>query len=356
MRIGIYDPYLDDAGGGEKYMMTIAECLSKKNNVDVFWDDRQDLQIISKRFNLNLSKVNLVKNIFSKNVPLFKRIVESGKYDIIVVLSDGSIPLLLSKKLFVHFQQPILGATFSSKSGFKKMRVSSFFCNSNFTKSFIDKKFGIKSKVIYPPVEINSKKIKKENIILTVGRFRVRDVLTKASDYKKFPIMTEGFKKLIKEGIKDWKLVLAVSVKNDDEKIFSRLKESTKGYPIEFLVNKSNAELWDIYSKAKIYWHASGFGEDLEAHPEFAEHFGISTVEAMGAGAVPVVINAGGQKEIVQDDINGFLWNTIEELKSKTKKLMKDDQLITRLSTKAKESSREFSTERFCKEINEFIL
>ena len=38
MKIGIYDPYLDDIGGGEKYMMSIAEVLSLENIVDVLLD------------------------------------------------------------------------------------------------------------------------------------------------------------------------------------------------------------------------------------------------------------------------------------------------------------------------------
>ena len=121
--------------------------------------------------------------------------------------------------------------------------------------------------------------------------------------------MINAFKEMVTKGLKDWKFVLAVSVQKKDETEFEVMQKAAKGFPIEFLVNKSNDELWDIYSKAKIYWHASGFGEDLEKNPEYAEHFGISTVEAMGAGAVPVVINAGGQTEIVADGENGFLWN-----------------------------------------------
>ena len=41
MRIGIYSPYLDTAGGGEKYILTIGEYLSNKkheNIVEVFLD------------------------------------------------------------------------------------------------------------------------------------------------------------------------------------------------------------------------------------------------------------------------------------------------------------------------------
>ena len=133
------------------------------------------------------------------------------------------------------------------------------------------------------------------------------------------------------------------------------MKNAAKGYPIEFLVNKTNEALWNIYNKAKIYWHASGFGEDLNRHPEFAEHFGISTVEAMGVGCVPVVINAGGQKEIVTDQVNGLLWDTIEELQDKTMTLTNDHSLWEKLSNQAKERAKDFSREKFCEAITQLI-
>lgn len=357
MKIGIYDPYLDDLGGGEKYMMTIAECLSQNHKVDVFWDDKNDLKSLNKRFLLDLKKVNIVPNIFSAKTSTLKRLISTKKYDAIIVLSDGSVPIVSSKKLFLHVQQPLKNFNVKSiKDKIKRSRVSAIFCNSEYTKSFNDKKFNIKSLVIYPPVSIYPKRVKKENIILTVGRFRVKDVVTKTDDYKKLPIMIQVFKSLIEKGLKDWKFILAVSVKEGDLNTFEKLKQEAEGYPIEFLVNKSNDELWETYSKAKIYWHASGFGEDLDLHPEFAEHFGISTVEAMGAGAVPVVINAGGQKEIVEDNKNGFLWNTLEELKAKTLTLAKNEELLKKLSENAKKDSTKFSKERFCNEINKLIM
>src|SRR5258706_3216856 len=102
MRIGIFDPYLDDLGGGEKYMMTIAECLSNNHEVDVFWDNKEDFKALNQRFSLDLSKVNLVPNIFSSKTTIFKKLLETRKYDVIIVLSDGSIPFSLSKRLFLH--------------------------------------------------------------------------------------------------------------------------------------------------------------------------------------------------------------------------------------------------------------
>ena len=355
MKIGIYDPYLDDLGGGEKYMMTIAEHLSQNHDVDIFWNNPGDLSSLGVRFSIDFSRIRLVKNIFDAKVSMLKRLTETQKYNVIIFLSDGSIPLVLSEKLLIHIQQPLKKMqTDSLINKIKLSRVNMFFTNSKFTKSFIDKKFSVKTVVLYPPVEILAKKIKKENIILHVGRFRVKNVAN--GDYKKQSVMVNAFKDLIDKGLKGWKFVLAVSVQEKDKEAFELIKKSASGFPIEFLVNKPNQELWQIYSKAKIYWHASGFGEDLDANPEFAEHFGISTVEAMGAGAVPVVINAGGQTEIVEDGKNGFLWNSLEELKEKTLNLTENKILLEKVSKNAIDSSKKFSKNKFYEEIDKLIL
>lgn len=362
MRIGIYDPYLDDLGGGEKYMMTLAQCLSQNHQVEVFWNNKKDLENLISRFSLDLSKINITPNIFSNNISTLKRFLLSKKYDVIIFLSDGSIPLV-SSKLFVHIQQPLEQMqrnSFLDKLKFSRVKV--IFCNSEYTKSFINKKFNIKATVLYPPVSLSPKNLKKENIILHVGRFRVKDVRTikngeseGVGDYKKQTVMINAFKQMIDKGLKDWGFVLTVSVQDKDLSEFEDMKKISKGYPIYFLVNKRNNDLWEIYSKAKIYWHASGFGEDLEKHPEFAEHFGISTVEAMGAGVVPVVINAGGQKEIVQDGENGYLWDSIEQLQSKTLDLINNQGMLIKMQEKAKLSAKKFSKDIFCKNINELI-
>lgn len=362
MKIGIFDPYLDDLGGGEKYMMQIAQCLSSNHEVVVFWDDRKDVEELLKRFSLDLAKVSFTKNIFSRNVGLLERLTKTKTFDVIIVLSDGSIPFSLSKKLFIHIQQPLPFVRIGPKEGFKIYRVNRFFCNSTYTKSHIDKTFGIDSLVVYPPVDIQAKKVAKENIILTVGRLRVRDVVTAShgeivgvADYKKLGVLIDTFREMTEEGLTDWEFVLAVSVQDDDKEVFEALMQKTVGAPISFLVNKTNEELWEIYSKAKIYWHASGFAEDLRKHPEFAEHFGISTVEAMGAGAVPVVINAGGQAEIVKDEESGFLWNSLAQLKEKTLILIRNEKKRLELSATTQKRAKDFGGERFCKQIYELV-
>lgn len=354
MKIGIYDPYLDDLGGGEKYMMTIAQCLANRHDVRVFWDNKDEIDELINRFSLDLSKITFSKNIFSAKTNLFKRLWETKKYDIIILLSDGSIPFLLSKKTFIHIQQPLLIKNTDIKTKFKIKRIKKFFCNSYYSKSYVDKSFGINSSVLFPPVELKPENVKKENVILHVGRFRVKNI-GGIGDYKKQGFMIETFKKMTKQGLKNWKLILAVGVKYENKEEFEKLRKNAKGFSVEFFLNKNNNELWDLYSMAKIYWHASGFGEDLEKYPEYAEHFGISTVEAMGGGAVPVVINAGGQAEIVEDGKNGFLWNTVEELIEKTQQLIKSEELLEKMSKEAVKRAGKFAGDRFCKELDRIL-
>ena len=67
-----------------------------------------------------------------------------------------------------------------------------------------------------------------------------------------------------------------------------------------FHVDAPGAELADLYARASIFWHATGLGEDVEAHPERLEHFGIAPSRPCPPGAVPVVIGRAGPAEIVE--------------------------------------------------------
>lgn len=351
MKIGIFDPYLDTLGGGEKYILDIASCLAEDNEVLIFWNDPLIKNKWQKRFNISSENINIAKNIFSNKNNFFKRFIQTKDYDLIIYMSDGSIPLLFGKKNILIFQFPspsINGKNLVNKIKLKK--IDSIICYSDFVKSFIDKQYGFRSKVVPPYVDLPMPKgIGKENIILTVGRF------TKGINTKKQEILINEFKKLYEGGITNWKFVLIGSHLPGDEDFIEKLKNKIKKYPISLLTNISYDELSSYYQKAKIYWHATGFGEDLDKYPEKAEHFGISTVEAMGAGVVPVVINAGGQKEIVQDGKNGYLWDSLEDFMTKTNNLIKDEDLWEKMSKAAIYRSKIFSKDRFCNDLKNII-
>lgn len=351
MRIGLYTPYLDTLTGGELYMLTIAEFLSKDNEVSVFWDDKEILNKASQRFNLNLNRVKLVQDIFSEGFSAKEKLLRTLKYDRIIYLSDGSLPLLFPKKLIVHFQAPLLSKNIPSAEKKKTFLIRKAFCNSKFTKSYIDKAFNLNSKVLYPPVRSVEGSSKKEKFILTVGRYQPYE---NGTDFKKIGVLIDVFKKF-HENNKDWKMKIVTSVKQKDEEEFNKKIKSKIDNSIEIIKNGEFDDIQNAYKKSMIYWHAAGYGEDMESHPERAEHFGMSTVEAMTAGCVPVVINLGGQKEIIENSENGFLWNTKEELLSITQRLSKSEDEVKRISKNALKISQEYSKERFCEELTKII-
>lgn len=350
MRIGIFDPYLDTLGGGEKYIFSIFSCLSDNHEVSLFWDDNSILGKAKERFGPAINNLKIKKNIFSSKTFLPKRILETKKYDVIFYISDGSVPILLSSNNILIFQFPVNwvdGKKLSTK--LKLKRIKRVVCYSDFVKKFIDKTFATNAMVLPPLVEsVKRENIKRENIILTVGRF------TKAVNTKKQEVLIDTFKKLCDEGLSGWEFIVIGSVLPSDKGYVEELKKRSKNYSIKILDNISFNSLVDYYNKAKIYWHAAGFGEDLEKHPEKAEHFGISTVEAMSTGAVPIVFNGGGQPEIVQNNISGFLWTTKKELEKMTMDLINEKNL-NKISVESEKRAKYFAGNNFCDQMTKLI-
>lgn len=338
-------------------MLTAALCLSKSHEVTLFWDVDQRSVIVNKakhRFNLDLSSLRISPSVFRKEVNFFERLKTTKKYDALIYLSDGSIPLVACS-LIIHFQSPmnwLNGKTL--KNRLKLHLVKEIICNSSFTKSHIDTTLGVASKIVYPPVTIQGSfdPKKKKNVILNVGRFGINHA---GSSYKKQNILADAFASMVKKGLKDWQLIFVMSVLEKDQDAVARFQKNYEGLPITYIINPDNDSLWDQYRQASIYWHAAGFGEDIALHPDRAEHFGISTVEAMGVGAVPIVFNAGGQKEIVQNNENGKLWNTPSELTLFTQELIHDTKTLMKLAENGVLAAKRFSRERFCSEIEGLI-
>lgn len=352
MKIGIYDPYLDTMSGGERYMLSIASVLTEEHDISLFWDKTPEDAIRDealRKFAMKLEDISFTRNIFEPGVSLLERLVESRRYDRIFVLSDGSIPILACP-MILHFQTPTEWVKVNPLlTELKLMRTKRVICNSYFTKRYIDKKYKVDSTVLYPPVVLASEQqYKKEHIILNVGRFGIRSA---GSSYKKQEVMAEAFAELIKHGLKDWELVFIMSVPDQEVTKARAFADSLAKYPIRILLNPDLKTVSDYYGKASIYWHASGYGENLTEHPDRAEHFGISTVEAMSYGAVPIVINAGGQPEIVTEGETGFLWGTLEELNEKTTAVIHDKTLRHNIAEAAKKRARDFDLKHFQKNL-----
>ena len=160
--------------------------------------------------------------------------------------------------------------------------------------------------------------------------------------------LVHAFKKMIERGLKDWKLVLIGGCDKENRDYALSVRQEASGFPIDVLLNCDIGTLNSYLEKASIYWHATGFGEDLQSHPERAEHFGIAPVEAMSAGAIPVVYSLGGPAEIVQGGENGFVFSSENELIERTFAITKfSDEVLANFRSTANTSSHRFSEEKF---------
>ncbi|KKR11455.1 MAG: hypothetical protein UT39_C0007G0020 [Candidatus Woesebacteria bacterium GW2011_GWA1_39_21] len=341
MKAAIYNPYWDTLGGGERYSISFAKVLVDLGyEVDIEWKDPEILKKIEKRFGLVTDNVRIVESV--------KR---GDGYDLCFWVSDGSVPLLRSRNNILHFQVPfknVNGNTLINRMKF--FRIKSIICNSRFTKMIIDEEYAVKSVVVYPPCDISKIKPKrKQNLILFVGRF------SQLLQSKRQDVLIDAFKKSVKRGLRDWRLVLLGGIEVGADEYLKFLKKKAKSYRVDFIEGADYKTLVDYYGKAKIFWSASGYGENELKNPEKVEHFGMSGVEAMAGGCVPLLYESGGHREIVDNAKNGYTWNKLSEFVRLTINLVSDSKSLHQLSKEAVKKSGNFSYEVFSEKIKEVL-
>lgn len=222
--------------------------------------------------------------------------------------------------------------------------------NSSFTASWIDRLWERSAEVVYPPVSLKMHRTKKQNSIISIGRFVGKDRKNHTDQLKAFPSFLSRV-----EG--DWSLTL-VGFSSDlpeDKTYLSQLRAQAGGLPVKFVVNAERREVLEILAKAKLYWHTAGIGIDQNETPYRLEHFGISTVEAMRAECVPIVSANGGQAEIVEHGLNGFLCHSLEEMVQYSSTVAKDENIRVQMSGRAEERSQKFRAAVFEQHVSRLI-
>ncbi len=349
----LFDPYMTTLGGGERYVLSFALGLIKEGySVELAWPTKTEINLAQKRFGLNLSKVILNPEayaLFSRKSSIPERRTYTKKYDLVFWVSDGSLPFLFSKNNLVHLQVPFkkLGGNPVINS-LKTVNIHKFVYNSEFTKSVHEKHLP-KSKgfVLYPPIDVeNFLPGKKENLIVSVARF------DSPSHSKRQDILIEAFR-IFSDKNKDYKLALIGGLAGG-ESVLEKLRKAADGLNVEFIINPDFEKLKSLYSRARFFWHAAGFTIDESMDPEKVEHFGMTTVEAMASGAVPVVIAKGGQKEIVTAD-SGFLCQDERDIAETTLSLIGNPEKLKRMSINAVGRSKYFSLDHFFEKISQLL-
>jgi glycosyltransferase involved in cell wall biosynthesis len=214
--------------------------------------------------------------------------------------------------------------------------------NSEFTRTWIERLWGRRAGLLFPPVSPIEPGAK-DRTVLTVGRFFPRG----SGHSKKQLEMVRAFRSLCERGLQGWTLHLVGGCEERGRPYLDEVRAAADGLPVQLHVGATGAELRALYGQASIYWHATGLDEDEDRHPDRFEHFGITTVEAMSAGAVPVVIGAAGQAEVVRDGIDGLLFEDLEGLVDRTWELVGDPDRLSELSVAARTRAADFGPDAF---------
>ena len=315
----LYNPYLDVLGGGERHSLTILQALSEFGYQPiVFWDENLSFKI-EEELDLKIKNLHFEKNIFRQKGNLLAKFNQLRKIDVFVAISDGSYFFSPARRNFIFAMVPDKRLYPHNLWNRLKTINYRFVSNSFFTQKKL-KDFRIDSQVLYPYINDDyleiDRGLEREKIILTVGRFFPH------LHSKRHDLAIKAFIKLTRETslFNDYCLVLAGGLKKEDEGYLNKLRVMARGRKdIIFEVNLNYQNLLNLYRRAKIYWHFTGFGVDEDRQPQLVEHLGITPLEAMAAGCLVFAYRAGGIKEIVDDGKTGFTFTSLEELIRKMK-------------------------------------
>lgn len=222
---------------------------------------------------------------------------------------------------------------------------------SDFSGYWTRQRWEIATKTIYPPATAGAPAAAtKQDLIVSVGRFAGGGVSKKQLE------MMQAFQQVAAADAEwQYRCIGGLSSQPEDTEYFRQVQSAAVAGRTSLEPNLPRAAVDAAYASAKIFWHATGAGDDETTRPEMSEHYGIATVEAMLSGCVPVVIKRGAQPEIVEHGVNGFLWETVDELKHHTIQLMRDDALRERLSTAARLRAAEFTRDKFVRRFLDFL-
>lgn len=204
-------------------------------------------------------------------------------------------------------------------------RVDFFIANSKYVANRIKKIYRRKSKVIYPPVNVEKFEVypQKENFYLTASRL---------VPYKRIDLIVKAFSKML-----DKRLVL-IGDGTEMKKIKSL---ATKN--VEILGYQPFEVLKDYMKRAKAFVFAA------------EEDFGIMPVEAQACGTPVIAYGQGGVLETVINGKTGIFFErqSVDSLIEAIKKFEKIENSFD--SYQIRENAEKFSKEKFKKIFKNFV-
>lgn len=375
-RAGVYGMPFDRVGGGQLHQVAVADVLSSSHDVDLIHHVPDlDHEQLSRQYELDVGRLNL------RYVKPFATVwpygPEGGRFDgrpfdshrALTEPYDLFVNVVVAPPIRSYARRSVLVVLFpfagraqlwpwnepadrtpapkrilrNAYYWFRWHRVFASYtqcvANSAFTASWIRERWGRDAEVILPPVQARFAVQPKEKVILSVGRF------SRSGTQKRQLEMVRAFVRACDTHLDGWEYWCAGGVSDGpaDRRYFDEVAEAAKGHPVRLIPNAPGDLVRNAYERAAVFWHAAGYGVEERLHPERTEHFGMSTVEAMAAGCVPVVVRKGGQREIVEHGKSGFLVDTLDELVQHSSELARSPRLRDEMAEAARKRARLFT-------------
>lgn len=341
-------------GGAEQTTLSLIEKLKSTQNITTLYTVEPPAISETKNFKFHLIKKKSLPTLwrYQRMKEIKKLFKESQNNDAVIVMGGG----LLLERTNVNKMLVYCHSTFTEEDNFSRARFSgmkgiyyrilqnnvrnSISCmrdknvrlitNSEYTKDEIKKRFDKDSSVAYPPVNINRflkffDAIKQKNVI-TISRYSPEKKLEDAIDIVK----SSGLS-----------YVLIGNAKYSSQlRLFETIKARSGQSNIELYCNLSSAEMEKILVSSKVYFHTS------------KETFGISVVESIAAGCIPIVPDNSAHKETVP--FEELRYNGKDDAVKKLQDAMsgKYDHLRNDLKNHIQKFSAESFQEKMLEQIN----
>jgi GT2 family glycosyltransferase/glycosyltransferase involved in cell wall biosynthesis len=333
----VYSPYNLTPGGGERYVLSLA-LAAKENGYTTYFCSPEKyskfrLHTVAYELGLDVSGINLLSEA---NLDIMRDV------SLFIAMSNELSPSIKARgidKNIYHCQFPFPMSDWhktnciNNVTGYDQVIV-----NSEFTKKHYEKK-ALKYHVKIPRVTVVSPPVNMiENIgkpddgivrILNVGRFIAGGHCKKQKEL--VTAYNQLQKELAKQGIESkFTLIGSLGSGEEDRNYLEQIRQIA-GVDVEIVLNASRELVIQKYQESNFYWHGTGIGEDVEENPQVFEHFGITPVEAMSAGCVPIVWKDGGPREVIASlgiDVENYTAADISEYTSKTLGLLQRNFMI----------------------------
>ena len=318
MKIAVYQTIVGGSGGTDRVLFTLLNKL-KNDAVTVFCQsDLIKLNVkVVRLLPFRLPILGVYQNMLNTKTPK-----EFAEFDMIYILS-GNIIINTTEKPMKFFNSNNLGLSYdgkyksglwklyylpyrlmmnSLKKDIKKSNVE-FISNSIYSANMLEKDFGVKSTVQYHtinPDEFHS--INSKAGIINVSRFSPE---------------------------KNMEFTIRVFNSFDSCKIYANLSTANKPYynritrnntsPV--FLNQKRDVIIDALARAKVYFHSS------------KETFGLSVVESIASGCIPIVPDNSAHQETVPFEELRYLPNNYDSAVIKLRNALdgKYDSLLPKL-------------------------